>query len=131
MTKLSDWLDALKINQIDLNLMETAFTHGSYRGLGNVVEDYQRLEFLGDAVINLVVSDKIYKIEGLGKPMQIEQDVNAITPIVDVINTPPAYIANSPINIPRPPMFRPTPNPPQFIDEAVSPNLVKPPQLDQ
>ena len=40
--------------------METAFTHGSIKGLGHKADDYQRLEFLGDAVIDIIVSDKLY-----------------------------------------------------------------------
>ena len=62
MTILEDWLKKLQINDIDLKLMETAFTHGSYKGLGYNVEDYQRLEFLGDAVIDIIVSDKFYNM---------------------------------------------------------------------
>ncbi len=57
-----DWLKTLQIYEIDLKLMETAFTHGSYRGLGHNVDDYQRLEFLGDAVIDIIVSDKFYNM---------------------------------------------------------------------
>jgi len=45
---LEDWLKTLQIYDIDFKLMETAFTHGSYKGLGYNVDDYQRLEFLGD-----------------------------------------------------------------------------------
>jgi len=59
---LGDWLKSLQIYDIDLKLMETAFTHGSYRGLGHIVDDYHRLEFLGDAVIDIIVSDKLYNM---------------------------------------------------------------------
>lgn len=62
MTMLEDWLKTLQIYDIDLRLMETAFTHGSYKGLGYNVDDYQRLEFLGDAVIDIIVSDKFYNM---------------------------------------------------------------------
>ncbi|MHA1377846.1 MAG: ribonuclease III domain-containing protein [Candidatus Helarchaeota archaeon] len=60
MTLLKDWLKNLQVYDIDLKLMETAFTHGSYKGLGHEVDDYEKLEFLGDAVIDLIVSDKLY-----------------------------------------------------------------------
>ncbi len=62
MTKLEDWLKTLQIYDIDLELMETAFTHGSIKGLGQNVDDYQKLEFLGDAVIDIIVSDNLYNI---------------------------------------------------------------------
>jgi len=62
MTLLEEWLKRLQITDIDLHLMEIAFTHGSYKGLGYNVEDYQRLEFLGDAVIDIIVSDKFYNL---------------------------------------------------------------------
>ncbi len=62
MTMLENWLKTLQIYDIDLKLMETAFTHGSIKGLGYNVEDYQRLEFLGDAVIDIIVSDKFYNM---------------------------------------------------------------------
>ena len=62
LTILENWLKTLQIYDIDLEMMKTAFTHGSYRGLGHVVEDYQRLEFLGDAVIDIIISDKFYKM---------------------------------------------------------------------
>lgn len=44
----------------DLNTLKIALTHSSYANENNV-ENYERLEFLGDAVIELVVSDYIYK----------------------------------------------------------------------
>ena len=62
MTILEDWLTELQLHDIDLKLMETAFTHGSYKGSGHDVDDYQRLEFLGDAVIDIIVSDKFYNL---------------------------------------------------------------------
>lgn len=63
MTILEAWLEKLQLKDINLKLMETAFTHGSYKGSGHDdVDDYERLEFLGDAVIDILVSDKIYNI---------------------------------------------------------------------
>ena len=62
MTTLEEWLATLHLDGIDSTLMETAFTHSSYKGLGLNVEDYDRLEFLGDAVIDLIVSDKFFTI---------------------------------------------------------------------
>ena len=62
MTTLENWLERLQIYDIDLKLMETAFTHGSYKVLRHDVEDYERLEFLGDAIIDIIVSDKFYNM---------------------------------------------------------------------
>lgn len=62
MKALKTWLKTLKISDIDLELMKTAFTHRSIRGLGYKVNDYQRLEFLGDSVIDIIVSDKLYNM---------------------------------------------------------------------
>ena len=45
------------------NLFERALTHGSYTKENNItsLESYERLEFLGDAVLKLCVSDILYK----------------------------------------------------------------------
>jgi len=47
--------------EIDLDLINTAFTHPSYKGLDPLAEDYERLEFLGDAVLDLVTADYLIK----------------------------------------------------------------------
>jgi len=62
MKMVEDWLKALQITNIDLGLTKSAFTHGSFKGLGHNVDDYQRLEFLGDAVIDIIVSNKFYNM---------------------------------------------------------------------
>ena len=46
MKLIEDWLKALQLTNIDLGLMKSAFTHGSFKGLGQNVDDYQRLEIL-------------------------------------------------------------------------------------
>ncbi|WP_368280393.1 ribonuclease III domain-containing protein, partial [Lacticaseibacillus paracasei] len=47
----------------DLSLLDEAFTHSSYvnehKELG--LKDNERLEFLGDAVLELTVSDYLYR----------------------------------------------------------------------
>lgn len=43
----------------DINLLETAFTHLSYSN-ENCVESYERLEYLGDSVLQLIVSEFLY-----------------------------------------------------------------------
>jgi|LAHS01.1.fsa_nt_gb ribonuclease-3 len=54
-------LKELGITPHSLMLYEMAFTHSSCNGMNRVVhEDYERLEFLGDSVIGLVVADLCY-----------------------------------------------------------------------
>ena len=50
----------LGINVVNSNLYDVAFLHSSYTNEKNSKEDYERLEFLGDAVLELVVSDYLY-----------------------------------------------------------------------
>lgn len=47
----------------DRTLLETALTHGSYvhEHLGEDAHDFERLEFLGDAVVDLVVGEDLYR----------------------------------------------------------------------
>lgn len=49
----------LQVNDIDL--MVTALTHPSYAQEHEGVENNQRLEFLGDAVLNLAVAEYLYR----------------------------------------------------------------------
>jgi ribonuclease-3 len=56
-------LDFLKMNRIDftnLELMVTSLTHPSYAQEHGGVINNQRLEFLGDAVLNLIVAKYLY-----------------------------------------------------------------------
>ena len=50
----------LKIDPKDINLYNTAFSHSSYVNENHLKTDYERLEFLGDAVLELTVSDYLY-----------------------------------------------------------------------
>lgn len=47
----------LKIRPINIHLYEIAFLHESYTNENNISESYERLEFLGDAVLDLVISE--------------------------------------------------------------------------
>ena len=53
-------LEELEINYNNIKLYERALTHTSYAN-ENRVESYERLEYLGDAVLELVISDYMYK----------------------------------------------------------------------
>lgn len=52
-----------KIKIDNSSLFERALTHGSYTKENNIAgfENYERLEFLGDAVLKLCISDILYK----------------------------------------------------------------------
>lgn len=52
-----------KIKPDNFELFEKALTHGSYTKENNInsTQNYERLEFLGDAVLKLCVSDILYK----------------------------------------------------------------------
>ena len=50
----------LKIEPTDKNLYKTAFSHSSYVNEHKQKNDYERLEFLGDAVLDLVIADYLY-----------------------------------------------------------------------
>ncbi|CAF0801292.1 unnamed protein product [Rotaria sordida] len=45
----------------NINLLDEALTHDSNRVNDRAVPTYQRLEFLGDSVLNLVVSEHLYR----------------------------------------------------------------------
>jgi len=44
----------------NINLYKTAFSHSSYVNEHRIKNDYERLEFLGDAVLDLAVADYLY-----------------------------------------------------------------------
>ncbi len=53
-------LDDLGVKVKDVYLFETAFTHTSYANEKNV-ESYERLEYLGDAILEMIMSEYLYK----------------------------------------------------------------------
>ena len=50
----------LNIKPKDITLYNTAFSHSSYANEHKAKTDYERLEFLGDAVVDLVLADYLY-----------------------------------------------------------------------
>lgn len=58
--KLISFLKEYKIDIKNINHYITAFTHGSFTP-NNKTENYQTLEFLGDAILQFLLSDFIYK----------------------------------------------------------------------
>ncbi len=63
MINFSNFEKNTKIYFKDKNLLKQAFIHRSYinENLGSTLSHNERLEFLGDAVLELVVTDYIYK----------------------------------------------------------------------
>lgn len=51
----------LKINFKNKELFWQALTHKSYAHMSGIKEDNERLEFLGDSVLNLVISEHLYQ----------------------------------------------------------------------
>jgi ribonuclease-3 len=52
--------EVLGLSMRDPALLETALTHPSWASEHDAAPDYQRLEFLGDAVLALIVSERLY-----------------------------------------------------------------------
>ena len=57
---MEELFNRLNIKPKNNKLYETAFSHSSYVNEHKVKNDYERLEFLGDAVLDLVVADYLY-----------------------------------------------------------------------
>ena len=56
-----DFLDIELIKGIKKDLLLEALTHSSYSNEHKNCSNYERLEFLGDAVLELIISDYLYK----------------------------------------------------------------------
>lgn len=56
-------LEQYSIKPINTHLYELAFLHESYANENDLQECYERLEFLGDAVLDLVVSEFLYNMD--------------------------------------------------------------------
>lgn len=62
MDKVNTFIEELKANFKDTNLLDTALTHRSYLNEHeDVKESNERLEFLGDAVLQFLASEFLYK----------------------------------------------------------------------
>ncbi len=63
MIKITELLEKLKIPYTDVQLYKQAFTHPSYANeRGRHEKDYERLEFLGDAVLQFHVSRHLFEL---------------------------------------------------------------------
>ena len=57
---MEELFEILNIEPKDKRLYEIAVSHSSYANEHKAKKDYERLEFLGDAVVDLVVADYLY-----------------------------------------------------------------------
>ena len=57
---MEELFEKLKISPKNLTLYNIAVSHSSYANEHRAKKDYERLEFLGDAVVDLVVADYLY-----------------------------------------------------------------------
>ena len=53
-------LDQMKIKPNNMELYEEAFTHTSYANEHGCIS-YERLEYLGDAILEFIMSDYLYR----------------------------------------------------------------------
>ena len=61
MPSINELLDSLKIKANDTHIYELALTHPSFNSNANTVHvDYERLEYMGDAVLDYVTAHLIY-----------------------------------------------------------------------
>ena len=59
------FLEKFGIKSSNISLYERAFTHTSYSNEHEGCESYERLEFLGDAVLEVIISEFLYKEQHL------------------------------------------------------------------
>jgi len=72
MSDLGPWLNKLGLGYIDYDQIWIAFTHSSYKGMGYNDEDNERLEFLGDAVLDIVIAKVLYDVTDLNESEMTE-----------------------------------------------------------
>ena len=58
---MDEFLKKWNIEIRNTKLYDTAFSHSSFVNENHLKNDYERLEFLGDAVLELIISDYLYK----------------------------------------------------------------------
>ncbi len=68
---LSDLMQIISYSFQDLGLLQTALTHSTFAYENRGVEDNERIEFLGDAILQLVVSEYLFRHEGKLKEGQM------------------------------------------------------------
>ena len=82
--RLQDLEKELKLNFMNKELLKTATTHSSYANQKKKIEFNERLEFLGDSVLQLIISEYLY-LRFTQKPEGF------LTKIRSLIVNPPRY----------------------------------------
>ena len=95
MNKTVGLLKKLHITFKDINLYEQALTHPSYNGDANTKhQDYEKLEFMGDAVLGYVTADLVYK----NRPEMSEGNLTKLRSVL--VSTKPLANYARKINLP-------------------------------
>lgn len=77
--KLQNLLKKIHIPYKNIAIYEQAATHPSYNGESNVKhQDYEKLEFMGDAVLGYVTADLVYK----NRPEMSEGDLTKLRSVL-------------------------------------------------
>lgn len=74
---IKDLLNKLNLPYKDESLYEVALTHSSY-AYENQLENNEKLEFLGDAVIELLMSDYLYKLNLASEGVMTKKRAKAV-----------------------------------------------------
>ena len=79
MNNVSDLLNKLHITFKNIALYEQAFTHPSFNGENKTKhQDYEKIEFIGDAVLGYVTADLVYK----NRPEMSEGDLTKLRSVL-------------------------------------------------
>lgn len=73
MLSFDSWLQKLGLQKINKTLIKLALTHSSYKGMGYKGGDNERLEFLGDAVLDLINASFFYNDKSLTEAEMTEK----------------------------------------------------------
>ena len=96
MNKTSELLKNLQITYKSIALYEQALTHPSYNGDVNTKhQDYEKLEFMGDAVLGYVTADLVYK----NRPEMSEGNLTKLRSVL--VSTKPLAAYARKINLPN------------------------------
>ena len=96
MPKTSSLLKNLNITYKNIGIYEQALTHPSYNGDANTKhQDYEKLEFMGDAVLGYVTADLVYK----NRPEMSEGNLTKLRSVL--VSTKPLANYARKINIPE------------------------------
>jgi ribonuclease III len=68
----------LNFNPTNINLYYEAFTHTSYSNENPSFTSYERLEFLGDAILEFIISDYLYKERHLTEGVMTKMRANYV-----------------------------------------------------